>query len=895
MADFHNKDVDSIINSFDTNIESGLKENQVEQYLNKYGKNVLTGKKDTTILKMFISQFKDFLVLILIFASIVSIIMGETLEGVIILAIVILNAVLGVYQENKASNALKALKEMANPLSKVLRNGEIKQIQSELIVPGDIVIIEAGDYIPADLRLFETVNLKIDESALTGESVPVEKDSEIILNKDEELGERINCAYMSTVVTYGRGKGIAVNTGMNTQMGNIANMLVSDENEKTPLQKKLDKFGKILGVVCIIVCAIIFAIGLMRNMPVFDIFMLAVSLAVAAIPEGLTVVVTVVLSMGMQSMVKSNAIIKRLSAVESLGSTTVICSDKTGTLTQNKMTAVKLYDNEDLYDITGTGYNIKGEIINTSKNNNELSNTVKMLAEGLVLCNDSIFDVNKSSILGDPTEGALIVMGKKLDIDKDDINKKYPRIEEIPFDSDRKLMSTFHNKDGKIIMYTKGAPDIVVSRSKFIFKNNEIISFDENIKSNIMSVNNDFADSALRVLAVGYKIIDNIDKENFDTIENDLIFLGLVGMIDPPREEAKNAVELCKHAGIKVKMITGDHKITASAIGRELGIIENEKQSMEGKEIDLLSDTELSEKVKNINVFARVSPEHKVRLVKAIKNNGDIAAMTGDGVNDAPSLKKADIGIAMGITGTDVSKEAADMILTDDNFSSIVNAVEEGRTIYNNIRKVIAYLLACNIGEILLILVAMIIGLPNPLGAVQLLAINLITDAFPAFALGMEKKEKGIMDKPPRNPNESIVDKKMGIAIAAQSISLALAGLISFVFGYFEFYNHSNSIEIASTFCFITIVLGELLRAYSARSENISIFKIKIFSNSFLNKTVIVSVLFLLAAVYIPFFNSVFNTVPLKLTDLEVALLLSFIPMIGGEIGKIISRKFSYK
>lgn len=524
MADFHNKDVDSIINSFDTNIESGLKENQVEQYLNKYGKNVLTGKKDTTILKMFISQFKDFLVLILIFASIVSIIMGETLEGVIILAIVILNAVLGVYQENKASNALKALKEMANPLSKVLRNGEIKQIQSELIVPGDIVIIEAGDYIPADLRLFETVNLKIDESALTGESVPVEKNSEIILNKDEELGERINCAYMSTVVTYGRGKGIAVNTGMNTQMGNIANMLVSDENEKTPLQKKLDKFGKILGVVCIIVCAIIFAIGLMRNMPVFDIFMLAVSLAVAAIPEGLTVVVTVVLSMGMQSMVKSNAIIKRLSAVESLGSTTVICSDKTGTLTQNKMTAVKLYDNKDLYDITGTGYNIKGEIINTSKNNNELSNTVKMLAEGLVLCNDSIFDVNKSSILGDPTEGALIVMGKKLDIDKDDINKKYPRIEEIPFDSDRKLMSTFHNKDGKIIMYTKGAPDIVVSRSKFIFKNNEIISFDENIKSNIMSVNNDFADSALRVLAVGYKIIDNIDKENFDTIENDLIF-----------------------------------------------------------------------------------------------------------------------------------------------------------------------------------------------------------------------------------------------------------------------------------------------------------------------------------------------------------------------------------
>ena len=828
-----------------------------------------------------LEQLKDFLVIILIIAAVISIVLGEALEGIIILAIVVLNTILGVYQENKASNALKALKEMASPHAKVLRNGQIVEVASSDVVPGDITILEAGDYIPADLRLIETVNLKIDEAALTGESVPVEKDANVVLPMDAGLGDRINSAYMGTVLTYGRGIGLITDIGMQTQMGNIADMLNETPDESTPLQKKLDRLGKLLGIVCLAICGIIFLLGLWHGMELFDIFMTSVSLAVAAIPEGLTVVVTVVLAMGMQKMVKCNAIIKRLSAVETLGSTTVICSDKTGTLTQNKMTIQKLYDAEKEYLVSGSGYSPKGEV--TDMDGKKASDSVTKLIEGGLLCNDSIYNPEEETIIGDPTEGAMVVLAHKCNMEKNEWEKKYPRIQEIPFDSDRKLMSTFHDINGELVMYTKGAPDELLKRCTHVEIAGEVQELSKGKRDEILAKNKEFAESALRVIGVAYRLVKKVDTSL--EAENDLIFVGLLGMIDPPREEAKEAIDICKAAGIQVKMITGDHKITASAIGNQLGIVT--EGTVEGREISDMTEEQLCECVKHTSVFARVSPEHKVRLVDAVRANGNIAAMTGDGVNDAPSLKHADIGVAMGITGTDVSKEAADMILTDDNFASIVKAVAEGRTIYSNIRKVVGFLLSCNIGEILVILFAMLSNLPVPLVAIQLLSINLITDAFPAFALGMEKEEPGVMQKHPRDPAEPIVDKKMSIAVIIQSVALALGTLASFIYGY---YVH-DSLDVARSACFFTLVLGELLRAYSARSESRSIFKMRIFENGYLNKCVLVSILFMLACIYVPVLNPVFSTVPLNFDEMLMALVFAFLPMLGGETAKLILKK----
>ena len=749
------------------------------------------------------------------------------------------------------------------------------------MVPGDITILEAGDYIPADLRLIETVNLKIDEAALTGESVPVEKDANVVLPMDAGLGDRINSAYMGTVITYGRGKGLITDIGMQTQMGNIADMLNETPDESTPLQKKLDRLGKLLGIVCLAICGIIFLLGLWHGMELFDIFMTSVSLAVAAIPEGLTVVVTVVLAMGMQKMVKCNAIIKRLSAVETLGSTTVICSDKTGTLTQNKMTIQKLYDAEKEYLVSGSGYSPKGEV--TDMDGKKASDSVTKLIEGGLLCNDSIYNPEEETIIGDPTEGAMVVLAHKCNMEKNEWEKKYPRIQEIPFDSDRKLMSTFHDINGELVMYTKGAPDELLKRCTHVEIAGEVQELSKGKRDEILAKNKEFAESALRVIGVAYRLVKKVDTSL--EAENNLIFVGLLGMIDPPREEAKEAIDICKAAGIQVKMITGDHKITASAIGNQLGIVT--EGTVEGREISDMTEEQLCECVKHTSVFARVSPEHKVRLVDAVRANGNIAAMTGDGVNDAPSLKHADIGVAMGITGTDVSKEAADMILTDDNFASIVKAVAEGRTIYSNIRKVVGFLLSCNIGEILVILFAMLLNLPVPLVAIQLLSINLITDAFPAFALGMEKEEPGVMQKHPRDPAEPIVDKKMSIAVIIQSVALALGTLASFIYGY---YVH-DSLDVARSACFFTLVLGELLRAYSARSESRSIFKMRIFENGYLNKCVLVSILFMLACIYVPVLNPVFSTVPLNFDEMLMALVFAFLPMLGGETAKLILKK----
>ena len=862
-------------------VSSGLTKEEAEKRIEKYGPNRLEGGKEKSLIQMILEQLKDFLVIILMIAAVISIFLGEALEGVIILAIVVLNTFLGVYQENKASNALKALKEMASPHANVLRGGQIVEIPSSDVVPGDIAILEAGDYVPADLRLIESVNLKIDEAALTGESVPVEKDASAVLAEDASLGDRVNCGYMGTVITYGRGRGVITETGMQTQMGNIAGMLNDTPDESTPLQKKLDSLGKVLGIVCLAICVVIFLLGLLHGMELFDIFMTSVSLAVAAIPEGLTVVVTVVLAMGMQKMVKCNAIIKRLSAVETLGSTTVICSDKTGTLTQNKMTIQKLYVPSSHYNVSGTGYSPEGEI--TDEAGNVPAAYPDRLIEGALLCNDATYDPDKQTIVGDPTEAAMVVLAYKHGMKKAEWESKYPRVQEIPFDSDRKLMSTFHKIWDSITMYTKGAPDELLRRCTRMEENGAVNPLTDAKREEILGVNQEMAQSALRVIGVAYRTMNAADPS--PEAENDLIFVGLVGMIDPPREEAKAAIDVCKTAGIQVKMITGDHKITASAIGAQLGI--QTDRTVEGREISEMSDEQLRECVKTTNVFARVSPEHKVRLVDAVRANGNIAAMTGDGVNDAPSLKHADIGVAMGITGTDVSKEAADMILTDDNFASIVRAVAEGRTIYANIRKVVGFLLSCNIGEILVIFLAMLTNLPTPLVAIQLLSINLITDAFPAFALGMEKEEPGTMNRKPRDPSEPIVDRKMTVAVLIQSIALALGTLGSFVYGL---YVH-DSLDVARTACFLTLVLGELLRAYSARSESTSVFKMKVFENSYLNKCVLVSMLFMIASIYVPFLNPVFSTVALTFDEIFMALLLAFLPMLGGELAKLITKR----
>ena len=887
---FIDKSYDEALKQLGTNEEKGLSAATASERLAKDGHNELKGEEPKSKIIMFFEQFKDFLVIILIVAAIISLIIGVMegegiLDGVIILAIVIVNAIIGVTQEARAFDALKALKEMASPQAKVIRDGELVKIPSADIVKGDIVVLDAGDYVPADLRLIKSINLKVDESALTGESVPTEKNAAAILDSESGVGDRINSAFMGTVVTYGRGTGVVIATGMATQMGAIATMLAEDIEETTPLQKKLDALGKVLGIICLAVCGAIFALGLIQGRDLMEIFMMSVSLAVAAIPEGLTVVVTVILALGMQKMVKRNAIVKKLSAVETLGSTTVICSDKTGTLTQNKMTVVKLFDYDTIYAVTGTGYDSEGEIHRQSDKSNELSLNISKMIEGAVLCNDSVFEKSEHRIIGDPTEGAMIVLGEKTGVNKIVLNTRYPRLQEIPFDSERKLMSTFHRINSDLTMYTKGAPDELLKRCTRIYKNGEIRELTDADRQNILSSNEDFAKDALRVLGVAFKELENIDHHESE--ENNLIYLGLMCMIDPPRPEVKPAVVECKKAGIAVKMITGDHKITASAIARDLGIMDEGGEAIEGAEIERMSDEELQEKIKTVNVFARVSPEHKVRLVTAAKANGEIVSMTGDGVNDAPSLKRADIGVAMGITGTDVSKEAADMILTDDNFVSIVKAVEEGRTIYNNIRKVVGYLLSCNIGEILLMFLAMVGGLPMPLLPIHLLSINLITDAFPAFALGLEDGDEDVMDLKPRKTDEPIIDSKMRIAVVIQSIFLGVGALCSYLFGSIVYHSEFTGI----TFCFVTMVLGELLRAYSARSETKLIFKIKLLSNDALNKCVLFSLIFLVASVYIPFFNDVFKTVPLTIEQLLIAVTFSVLPILGGETAKLITRR----
>ena len=886
------RSVQDVLQEFRISLDAGLNTEQVSENQKKYGLNQLKEANKKTFLSKVADQFKDFLILILLAASVVSFSIGEKTDAMIIVAIVIINAMLGLYQEGKAEKAIEALQKLAAPNANVIRNGAPISVPAEQLVPGDVVVLETGDIVPADLRLVESYNLQIEEASLTGESVASEKRAEDICEEEVSLADRKNMAYASTILTYGRGKGVVVSTGHDTEIGKIAEVIQGYEEESTPLQKKLARLGKQLGIIVLAVCVVVFVIGILQNLPMLDMFMTSVSLAVAAIPEGLPAIVTVVLSLGMGKMASKHAIVKKLPAVETLGTTTVICSDKTGTLTQNEMTVVKVFVDEHILDVEGEGYEADGRICHEKEEVDvETVPTLERLLEITLLANDAKLkrlENGKLGVMGDPTEGALITLANKWDMYSKDYEEAHPRKNELPFDSDRKMMTTFHENIEKnpVVSFTKGAPDVVLSRCSYWEKNNEIVELNEELREKISEVNQKFSKNALRVLALAYRSFEKMPEEiTVDEIEKEMIFVGLVGMIDPARAEAKEAIKLCKHAGIIPVMITGDYKETAFAIGQQLGMVEDISQAMMGTELEQYNAEQMREIVKDKRVYARVSPEHKVKIVTALKENGNIVAMTGDGVNDALAIKKADIGIAMGITGTDVAKNTAEVILTDDNFASIVDAVQEGRIIYSNIKKFVSFLLSCNIGEILIVLVSILMKLPVPLLPIQLLWLNLVTDSFPALALGVEKGDEDIMNQPPRDPQEPILDKKTSIRITVQSIPITIATIGAYQYGLHHFTEHS--LEGARTIAFVTLILAELLRSYSARSESHTVMSIGMFSNRALTLGTVFSLFMTLIVVYIPFMRTLFHTVFLGAEEWSRIIPFALIPFVVGEVYKL--------
>jgi len=868
---------------FDINPLTGLTTSQVQERITIHGKNKMDEGKRKSFAVMFVSQFKDFLILVLLAAAVISAVLAEISDTVLILIIVLVNALIGAIQEKKAQNSMEALKNLTIQEAKVLRNSQREVIKSEDLVPGDIVFLDAGDFVPADGRLINEASLKIMESSLTGESMPVDKTIDDIDEPETGLGDRTNSVYMSSLVNYGRGKYVVTATGMKSEIGKIAGMIQGTIAMETPLQKRLEELGKVLAIGSIIACVLVFIIGIIRGGDPFLLFLTAVSLAVAAIPEGLPAVVTVVLAIGVQRLVSKNAIIRKLPAVETLGCASVICSDKTGTLTQNKMTIKKVYANDTVLDTS--------DLSERSLNGPE-----KMVAQIGLLCNDAFIVTGKDGIqeIGDPTEVAMVAFAGTLDYNKITEEEKYPRVGELPFDSGRKLMTTVHKIGESWYSFTKGAPDVMICRVGHVFINDGIIPLDDEMIQKIHTSNEALSNDAYRVIAYAYKKYDVNPEISVEELEHNLIFCGMTGMIDPPREEVKDSIRICKKAGIKTVMITGDHKNTAVAIAKQLNIFEENSLALTGIELARLSDQDLSDKIENIAVYARVAPENKVRIVAAWQRKGEVVAMTGDGVNDAPALKKADIGCAMGITGTDVSKEAAEMILTDDNFATIVSAVEEGRGIYANIKKAIHFLLSCNIAEILILLLATVAGWVQPLLPIHILWINLITDSLPALALGVEKNDPGIMNEKPRSPKESIFAHGLGARIIFQGIILATITLTVFLFAL-----QNYSVEVARTMCFAVLSFSQLAHAINVRSQNKSLFHSGLFTNRYLWMALGLSCALQLVVLLIPSLQTIFHVASMNGIQWLIIIIASLSPIAFVELtkfaGHILRKKLKLK
>ena len=925
----HGKPVDAVVSEFQTDVDSGLSPAEAGERLQKFGANELTEKPRPGFLALLWDQFNNYLVIILIIAAVLAALLGEYVDSIAIMCIVVLNAVIGVIQESKAEQALAALKKMGAPNAQVIRGGFQVTIPSRELVPGDIVLLEAGNYVPADLRLVTSVNLKVEEASLTGESVPVEKNAALVLDKEAGLGDRRNSAFLSTMVTYGRGKGIVTGTGMRTQIGLIAEMIQSYEEEATPLQQKLDHLGKVLGTITIAICAVVLVYGLIRDTRLTDVLntgflnyweaektdivnliLTAVSLAIAAVPEGLPAIVTICLALGMQRMVKHHALIRKLPAVETLGCATVVCSDKTGTLTQNQMTVVQGWVGGKGLRLTGEGYDPNGQLLLDDQPADARTDPdATVLLHGAVLCNDAKLEERSDTtgtrtwqMIGDPTEGAMVVAAAKGGFRRGDMEKALPRVQEIPFDSDRKLMTTIHRRDESqgeaslanfayppFFAFVKGAPDVILGRCSHIQRAGAAVALSEDKRNEVLEQNRAMASNALRVLGVAYRSLPEVPESPLpEDIEKELVFVGLLGMIDPARPEVTEALKVAKGAGLKSIMVTGDYKDTAEAIAREIGLLTTNGLVLTGPEIEKLSDEELAASMDNLQVCCRVSPQHKTRIVDALKARDHIVAMTGDGVNDAPALKRANIGVAMGIAGTDVTKQTADMVLTDDNYASIVAAIEQGRIIYSNIRKFVYFLLACNAGEILIIFGAMLLGLPIPLRPVHLLWLNLVSDGAPALALGMEKGDPDIMKHPPRPSKEPVINRDMAIGIGVVAVVDAIAILAVF---YLALQRYPGHLEAAQTVAFVTLCVSELIRAFTARSEYQSIFSIGVFTNRWMVWAVAASFVLVLMVVYVPFLRPFFDTVPLTLDDWLFMLPFFFASPIAMEIVKLYFRQ----
>lgn len=863
---WHSSSVEEIAKNLKTNINIGLTDDEAQKRFERYGPNNLKEKKKESIFVKFIKQFNDFMIITLIIAAIISAVVsklnGEAdyIDSIIIVAIVIFNAIMGLVQEQKAEKSLEALKKMSAPNAKVRRNGRVQEIDATLVVPGDIVILEAGNYVPADCRLINSYNLKIEESALTGETIPSLKDSSKILKENTAMGDLCNMVFATTIVVNGHGEAIVVETGMNTRVGKIAGMIIEDESPETPIQKKLAEVGKILAIACIIICVLIFVIGIFKKIPIIEMFMTSVGLAVAAIPEGLPAIVTIMLSIGVTKMAKKNSIIRKLPAVETLGSSSVICSDKTGTLTQNKMTVT--------------------EIRNCFGRAN--SNERKFILELGTMCTDTTEErINgKLGFVGEATEVAISNAAMEEGVSKSFLYDEMKRINDIPFDSKRKMMTTIHKYGNGYRIITKGAPDVLLKRCSNCYSGGQIMPIFSK-KDDINEQNNQMAEKALRVIAVAYKDVEKLPE--MQDVEKDLIFCGLIGMIDPPREGVKEAVRTCRRAGIKTVMITGDHLQTAKAIAKELGILKRGDLAIDGETLERMSQHELEQNIMDYSVFARVSPEHKVRIVKAFQSTGAVVAMTGDGVNDAPALKNADIGIAMGKGGTDVAKNAADMILLDDNFVTIVEAVKQGRNIYDNIKKAIHFLISTNIGEIVTIFFGLVLGIKSPLLAIQLLWINLVTDSLPAIALGLEKEEENIMSRLPRNPKKNLFADGLWWKIIIEGAMLGMFTLLAFSIG-----NRLYSVEVGRTMAFLTLGILELVHSFNIKSEE-SIFKIGVLENKYLVGALVLGVILQVIVVVVSPLAQVFSLVPLTGIQWLYTILIAVAPIPIVEIQKAVN------